>query len=44
MITPIVLFGWYVCWTPVRAAPGHVHFKMLGDHGFYCPIAYGGGV
>lgn len=43
MITPIVING-LVWWTPVRGASGHVNFKMLGDHGFYCPIAYGGGV
>lgn len=41
IISPIILFGWFVCWTRLEGVPGHVNFQMLGDHGFYCPIDYG---
>lgn len=43
MITPVIIEG-LVWWTLVRGVEGHQPFYMLGDHGWFCPIQYGGGV
>ncbi|WP_274523323.1 hypothetical protein [Pseudomonas abietaniphila] len=41
MITPLHIDG-LILWDFIRYAGSHDPFLMWGDHGWFCPIGYGG--